>query len=302
MSKVSCSEIENLLPGYALDALSAEDTAAVEEHLETCQFCPDLLREYRRVAAALAYGAPSIQPASSLRQELMRAIDAQEVATAAPRRRWRFSNRLVGSVAASVAILLLAGVVALEVRLFVQVDQLRQENEELSVQVGKVSQDGEQLLAMLTSSVAGGQSEASLVAAQGELGKGDMDKVLEPLQVLFYMLASQSEESLFMKAGTSVPEAYGMLTIAGGGNMGILVASGLEPLPSDEAYQVWLWKGGEPLSGGLFSVDDTGWGSTLFHSQEPITDFGWIGITSEPAEGSIEPTGSTVLTVKMNSQ
>ena len=42
---MDCREVEDLIPAYALDALSPEEALEVGSHLEGCPFCGALLRE-----------------------------------------------------------------------------------------------------------------------------------------------------------------------------------------------------------------------------------------------------------------
>ena len=70
---MNCREAEELLPAYALNALGAEESALVEEHLDTCPWCPTLLREHAEVAAALAQAAEPFQPPPGLKDGAMKA-------------------------------------------------------------------------------------------------------------------------------------------------------------------------------------------------------------------------------------
>ena len=70
---MNCREAEELLPAYALNALGAEESALVEEHLDTCPWCPTLLREHAEVAAALAQAAEPFQPSPGLKDGAMKA-------------------------------------------------------------------------------------------------------------------------------------------------------------------------------------------------------------------------------------
>lgn len=56
----SHEEIQGLLGAYALDAVDADEAAAVEAHLETCPRCAAEVSDHREVAAMMAYsGAPA---------------------------------------------------------------------------------------------------------------------------------------------------------------------------------------------------------------------------------------------------
>ena len=74
----------------------------------------------------------------------------------------------------------------------------------------------------------------------------------------------------------------------------ILSASDLPDLASDMAYQLWLVRGEERVSGGLFQVNDTGEGTLIFWTDEPVDTYDRVGITPEPASGSPGPTAPPV--------
>ena len=60
---MDCRDIEELLPAFALNALSPDETASVEWHVESCPWCAALGRENLQAAAALARAAgPSPAP------------------------------------------------------------------------------------------------------------------------------------------------------------------------------------------------------------------------------------------------
>ena len=289
---MKCSEIEELLPGYALDSLSAEDAAAVEQHLSTCQWCRESLREHQLVATALAQGVIPAQPAPSLKRELMLALGAR-----AASRRWGtfISPRMVAAFATSVAVILMAALVTLEVRTSGQVDKLREENAALSAQVDDMSGRDDRLFDLVSSEVARNRTEVTNLVAQATLDTNSLDQMIHEQRMLAYIVASQGRTTLPLDGGVSRTSAYGVITIAGRGDIGVLVVAGLDPLPPNMQYQVWLWKNGQASSGGLFFVDDTGWGSMTFQAQEPIMALSGISITPEPAGGSSSPTSPAVL-------
>jgi anti-sigma-K factor RskA len=78
---------------------------------------------------------------------------------------------------------------------------------------------------------------------------------------------------------------------------GLLTVNGLTPLASNETYQFWLLKGGQPVSAGLFVVDANGSGKMIVQSSEPIGAFEQAGITVEPAGGSATPTLTALVSI-----
>ncbi len=68
------SQIEELLPGYALGNLERKDAELISEHLYTCESCQTLLGSYEQTVGLLAFGAPRVSPPESLKSELMKRI------------------------------------------------------------------------------------------------------------------------------------------------------------------------------------------------------------------------------------
>lgn len=89
--------------------------------------------------------------------------------------------------------------------------------------------------------------------------------------------------------------ATGLLVISEEGTFGTLVVDGLEPLGSTHQYQLWLIKDGKRTSGGVFSVQDDGYGVLKIDSPLPLIEYQSFGVTIEPFGGSPGPTGSKVL-------
>ena len=97
-------------------------------------------------------------------------------------------------------------------------------------------------------------------------------------------------------AGTEkVPGATGTLLITADGEYGTLIVDGLPALEPGLAYQLWLIRNGQRVSGGMFAVNDEGYGVLEVWSPEPLASYTAFGLTIEPAEGSPGPTGDKVL-------
>jgi anti-sigma-K factor RskA len=91
------------------------------------------------------------------------------------------------------------------------------------------------------------------------------------------------------------PGAVGTLVMDPNGKYGTLVVDNLATLAPGQQYQVWLIKGGERTSGGVFSVNPDGYASLEILAALPLVQYDSIGITIEPAGGSPGPTGAKVL-------
>ncbi len=91
------------------------------------------------------------------------------------------------------------------------------------------------------------------------------------------------------------PQAVGTLIMDQTGEYGTLVVDRLAVLDTKQQYQVWLIKGGERTSGGVFSVNYEGYASLELLASLSLIQYDAIGITIEPSGGSPGPTGAKVL-------
>jgi anti-sigma-K factor RskA len=106
----------------------------------------------------------------------------------------------------------------------------------------------------------------------------------------------QTAMSIISLQGTqNMPDATGLIVISQDGDHGTLVVDHLQPLSQTEQYQLWLIVNGNRTNGGVFSVDNAGYGSLWVNSPRPLKDYASFGVTIEPSGGSPSPTGEKVL-------
>jgi len=109
------------LSAYALGALDADETIALENHMQTCESCRAELAEYQRVSAGLLSALPPQPPRPALKRILQKRL-------AAPRPQFKLS---FGQVAVAGAFILL---IALNVVSLLQIYSLKQQQAELNNQ------------------------------------------------------------------------------------------------------------------------------------------------------------------------
>ena len=115
-------------------------------------------------------------------------------------------------------------------------------------------------------------------------------------QISSLRIQTQHELTSIAMRGTDItPKASGVLVMSIDGEYGVLVVDRLPQLDSTEQYQLWLIQDGERTNGGVFSVNDEGYGSLLVSSDQHLSSFSAFGVTVEPAGGSPGPTGVKVL-------
>jgi anti-sigma-K factor RskA len=93
----------------------------------------------------------------------------------------------------------------------------------------------------------------------------------------------------------AMPSGTGLIVISGDGKHGTLVVDRLSELAEESDYQLWLIRGEERTSGGVFSVNPEGYGSVYVSSPDPLITYPAFGVTIEPKGGSPGPTGDKVL-------
>lgn len=90
------------------------------------------------------------------------------------------------------------------------------------------------------------------------------------------------------------PAAVGTLVVAPNGQYCTLVVNNLAALDPSQQYQVWLIKGSEHTSAGIFTVNPDGYALLEILAPLPLAQYDAIGVSVEPVGGSIAPTGPNV--------
>jgi anti-sigma-K factor RskA len=101
--------------------------------------------------------------------------------------------------------------------------------------------------------------------------------------------------SVTLTGSEAAPLATGALVLSDDGEYGTLVVDGLPPLDPEQAYQLWLIRDGVRTSGGVFTVNEEGYGALWVSAPESLDSYPAFGITIEPAGGSEGPTGERVM-------
>lgn len=93
----------------------------------------------------------------------------------------------------------------------------------------------------------------------------------------------------------SASQASGFVIMSADGSDGVLVVDELPQLDEQHEYQLWLVRNGNHTSGGVFPVDESGYRGMRIEAPQTLLDYESVRITIEPAGGSDNPTGDTVL-------
>ena len=90
------------------------------------------------------------------------------------------------------------------------------------------------------------------------------------------------------------PDSSGYMMVFRGQNYGTLAVTHAPLLDGDRQYQMWLIRDEVRTSGGVFSVNEVGYGNLMVSADVPLDSFDGFGITIEPLGGSPQPTGEKV--------
>ena len=254
------NHIEDLLPFYALDALTGEEREQVEAYLAKNPEARVQVEEMIRAASALSQSVSPIEPAPHTKAALMTRVAADSERRARPTANSQPSPRvnrfqsLLRPLAFAAAVVALIWILVLNF----QVVGLRQEVTALN---------------------------DALVAQSNSL-----NQIIQKLPQ-----GTPSDTITVSLKGTDVqPQAQGQLIANPTSQSAVLVVTGLPPLEAGKTYQVWLI-GDAPLSAGLLTVDANGQGVLIITSTEAIGSFKSLGISVEPEGGSTQPTGEIVV-------
>lgn len=279
---------EDMLEAFALDHLDLDDEEQVQDHLDGCFQCSEVVDRYQETAAFLAQLIDPQEPPPRLRARLMQAISREEPVApeaTAPQLVPSFGDRLIDSrlfrvlvpMAASTAMVLVVLAVAMNVRISGQVDDLRQENASLQ----------ELLDANMATTTAQMNAAAD---AESEV----MDSVLK-LQQASYELAQPNNISLELHSPYAGSRSQGILLVSSDGSRGVIMVAGMEPPSPSTSYHIWLMRGRDKVWAGKLDVDARGWGTVLLQLREPITGFEKVELTSSAESNTSQARSGMVL-------
>lgn len=274
---ITHQEAEQLLAPYALGALSAEESQHVEDHLQGCSACRQVLREDLEVVASIPLALPQVQPPPAVRARLLQRIAALEQPQPMGKRPlWRRILRVVAlpSVASrpravayaslAVAVLAVAWAISLQIQAMGKASS------------GKVEQEVRQL-------------------AQANAGLAEL---LNTQRQALYWAISPAVQRVDWRGPGPGPTEWGNLMISQTGTSAMLMGANLKRSPSEGLYQVWLLdEQGNAVNVGYLRPDDQGWGSLFFRTERPMKQFKALSIVLAPGEDKAQPAGTPVARV-----
>jgi hypothetical protein len=293
---------------YALGALDGDELTAFEAHLAAgCPECAQHILKTREALTLLPQGLEPVAPPPSVKARVLAQITAessppQPVAHLRRRRWW----------ARGVRALVAAGLlIALSVNVFQTRRELQQERGAVSALRAELEQRdaalraGQQEVQRLQALVASIQT--TLAAREAELAKREETieaerQELQRVERAVATLQSERDETLRLLSAPQVrvvrlaglppsPAANAHVLWNPAARAGVLLTSGLLPIPRDRVYELWAIAGKEPVPAGIFEVDEAGRAFLRLPPLPRTKRFDKFAVTDEPAGGVPKPTG-----------
>lgn len=277
-------EIEELLPFYALDALTDEEREFVESYIAAHPEARAELDEMTRVASSLPQGVPPVEPPRRIKEALMARIAADARARVSKQNQPSGPRVMqLGNIFQAFSMGVATVAIVWAVILNTQLAQLRSEVSTLREAADVQANSLEQLNQL--------RNEVSLL---GEALIAQSNS-LEQINAKLNQTTPAGAVTISLQGTDVQPDAHGQLIADPNSQSAVLVIAGLGPLEPGKTYQVWLIDGGGPKSAGLLTIDGNGQGVLVVTSELTIAEFNALGISIEPEGGSAQPTGEIVV-------
>jgi anti-sigma-K factor RskA len=252
----NCEPFKELIEGYALGALDAEERDAFEAHLATdCADCAKDVEEARWLVSQLAYLAPEAEPSDMLKGRLMQTVRAETLA-----------EKQVAPIRPRVPVWLLVGLAA---TLLFSVYSVWN-GQQISNQLRVANQQTAEIL-----------GERQALEKQLALATREATILTDPASLKITLAAQENQ----------IPP----LEARWHSEFGIVVSGQKIPVPSgDRVLQLWLIPkaaGGKAIPSLTLRPDTDGKFVLLVpNPPELVAETKALAITEEPAGGSSQPT------------
>ncbi len=261
-------QFRELIEGYALGALDANERAALEAHIASgCPECAKALEEARLVVTQLAYLAPPAEPSEMLRVRVLRTVRADAASASGGSGGTSSQTMRSGSQRSAIPMWLWAGVAALLLVSLYSTWEARKTQVDLTDMNRRAATELKERK----------QLEEELTVAKHEA----------------WILTDPSSKKIkIMPSDKSMP----MVEAVWHPKMGIYVMAQQMPMPkNNRVLQLWLIpkNGSKPMPSHVFWPDANGKiGEMVDNPPEDMAETKALAITEEPRGGSPQPTST----------
>jgi anti-sigma-K factor RskA len=284
--------VESLLGAYALDAVDADEAAAIERHLDGCPRCRAELDTHREIAAAIGN---SVEPLPlHLWDRIAGEVDAEAAAglaaVPAPEAAAGLAAVPVPEAAAGLAAVPVPEAAAGLAAVPAPEAAARLTHAPGSRPRATISAPTRIAAALVLAALVGvGALAANLSSAHGRIGTLEQELARGGGQAqVAAALRSPGHRTVVLRSPSGAALAELVVLTSG---RGYLVQSTMPALPAGQTYQLWAIIGGQPISAGLLG-NRPGQAAFTLASTSPSS----MAVTVEPAGGSPTPNGTMVAT------
>jgi len=266
---------EELCAGYVLNALEPEERSDFEQMFEEAtEEQLELYQEMRSAANQLAFNVERTEAPEAVKQHIMHQIkDPDEE-----------DSEAIGG-------------------------QISKDRESSGVDWGKLAIAASFALLLVTLSLvfysfnlSGELNEREQVIEEQQAQITELQQDVEQKEELLAILESRDVDLVIMSGMEVNPGGYGKVIWDPESQQALLQVSNLPAVPSDKDYQLWIIKNNQPISAGVFTVNDPT--RDNFFKIEELADgvqpADAFAITMEPKGGMPQPTGDMYLMGNMN--
>lgn len=284
---------EDDLPAYALGALDAAESQAVETHLANCFHCSRLLADLQPAALSLAQAVPEHTPPSQLQAALIAQLPPSPAATArppaatpaaSPAARSGISNYLL-PLAAVLVIGLFAASLLLNFLTANRVSGIQQESANANARLAQLESDRANTTAQLE---------------QVSAGNARADTAIQRLMAANYLMAQPATQPLRLQPTGGDSQSEGLLLVTRDGRRAVLMLANTAPESPARSYRVWLTRNGQQVPVGAITVAPSGWGTMPLNPPENLYGFDSVNLTvADPADNDDSLAGEMVLQTRI---
>lgn len=255
----ACDTLRELLPAYSIGATDEAETRLVESLLVECPEVADDLNDFIRLAGAIAYTAPPMTPPTALHDKLMATVAQRQTTAPSIVQTARVSKSSVRRLTPTLARFALAAAALLLIMNVVLIARLFNLSDQRQQQETEIAQ---------------------------------LNDALEHQNQFFAALTTGQAQRIDLHSSDG--EALASVIWTPASNSALLVSNNLPALATDRAYQLWFILDNQPISGGVFRVDEQGQGTFIFEIPVPLDQYDTLGISDEPMTGSEAPSTTPV--------
>ncbi len=293
------SHPDELLEGFALDALEDDEFLQVEQHLDSCVRCRGYVTQLHQTTSGLGlFLDQSIPPAAlglRIRQALTASVETAPVETEPNSRSTGVSARrrfTTPQWAMPLAAVLMLSLFSLSLFMNIQatgrMDQMERASSTVTAQLDLAVAQTKRL-------EEDNEARSNQVAAAASTEASQMMDTIQEIRAASYLLALPETRPLVLEPPGGAGDSQGVLLVEDKGNRAFLMISDMAQPPPRRPYQVWLVRDGRRMWAGQVAVDSTGWGSLALRPPEPVSQFEWVNLTMTEDRGSNGRTETMVL-------